>query len=135
MSKNAGGTDKKRYTLKPQKEESIIKLIKKWEMGKHYRDPRYNIDRFTEDVGVNKKYLSRVINRNFGSNFSAYINSLRLADVQQMIGDLGPGAIYNLTALALLAGFSSYFKFSHYLKTAHGVNPTDYFRQERANWK
>ncbi|MFD1166452.1 helix-turn-helix domain-containing protein [Sphingobacterium daejeonense] len=133
MSQNAGGTEKKRYSLKPEKEEIIIERIKQWEMGKHYRDPRYNIDRFKEDVGVNKKYLSRVINRGFGTNFSGYINSLRLGYVQELIDDLGPGAIYNLTAIALLAGFSSYFKFSHYVKTAHGVNPTDYFRQKRAN--
>ncbi|WP_099371186.1 AraC family transcriptional regulator [Sphingobacterium sp. 1.A.5] len=131
MSQNAGGTEKKRYSLKPEREEIIIRRIKEWEIGRRYRDPRYNFDRFTEDVGVNKKYLSRVINRNFGTNFSAYINSLRLGDVREMIGDLGPGAIYNLTAIALLAGFSSYFKFSHYIKTAHGVNPTDYFRQNR----
>lgn len=108
-------------------EKKILRSIKEWERKRLYKDQNYNIDRFSKDLGINRKYLSSVINDHYGVNFSSYVNNLRIQFMQEVINDLNSVSDLNLTSLARLSGFSSYFKFSHYVKNTFGRSPRDFF--------
>ena len=108
-------------------EKRILKLIRQWENKRLYIKPNYKINDLSEDINVNYKYISYVINKNFGMSFSNYMNSLRLKEMEMFIKYLNKGKEINLTLLSKKLGFSSYFQFAHYIKKYYGIAPREYF--------
>lgn len=110
-------------------EKRILKLIRQWENKRLYIKPNYKINDLSEDINVNYKYISYVINKNFGMSFSNYMNSLRLKEMEMFIKYLNKGKEINLTLLSKKLGFSSYFQFAHYIKKYYGMAPREYFEK------
>jgi YesN/AraC family two-component response regulator len=57
------------------------KYIKK---EKPYLEPNLKITDLGEKLGINRTYISAFINTEYGTNFSTYINHLRLIEYEQL---------------------------------------------------
>ena len=81
--------------------------------GKPYLNPKLKITDMCRQLGTNRSYLSTFINREYGMNFSRYINRLRLEELERLRTD---PAQKGVKAMELIqhAGFNSY---RSYLRT------------------
>ena len=71
-------------------------------------------------LGTNRVYVSRVINRTYNMTFPEYVNGRRLETAKQMLLD-DPDAV--LEYVALKSGFSGLSQFSRKFKEMTGVSP------------
>lgn len=113
-------------------EARILNRLKEWENKKLYLNPSYKINDLAKELGFNTKYISFVINRNFSKNYSGYINSLRLNHLILLINELDNDLEINLTSLVKKVGFSTYLKFSHFIKSTYKLPPLKYIESIRS---
>lgn len=59
--------------------------INAWKEAKEYVGSQFTIDELATKLGTNKSYLSFFINERYGSNFSAWVSSLRIAEAKQLM--------------------------------------------------
>lgn len=74
---------------------------------KPYLNPKLKITDVSEQLATNRSYLSAFINREYGVNFSRYINRLRLGELDRLRSSPAHTGNTNMD-LVLMAGFSSY---------------------------
>ena len=74
--------------LLPSDSEKTTMIIKHLESYMHkkkpYLDPKFKITDMTRDLNTNRTYLSSLINRTYGVNFSRLINRFRLQELKQI---------------------------------------------------
>lgn len=83
--------------------------------NKPYLNPDYKITDLVEDLDVNRTSLSAFVNRTYGMNFSRYLNSLRLRELEQL-RQLPENEGKSIGALLGKAGFDNY---RTYLRTVN----------------
>jgi beta-xylosidase/AraC-like DNA-binding protein len=112
-----GESDEKR------RERMITAYIKK-----NYREP-LTLDELAKRLALTPQYLSRYFRKNFGVNFHAYVNKIRL---ESAIKDL---LLSNatVTAIAYDNGFPNLSSFIKELRDHTGTNPTEYRRTHKIN--
>ncbi|MFD0750716.1 helix-turn-helix domain-containing protein [Mucilaginibacter calamicampi] len=96
---------------------------------KPYLDPALNLQSLADKVGINTHELSLVLNKGFGMNFYAYINSLRTAEAIRLIesGQYGRG---DVEAISIRAGFNSRTTFYAAIKKLKGETPSNLLKQD-----
>lgn len=82
-------------------------------------DPGLKITDITPQLHTNRTYLSTFINTEYGMNFNAYINSLRLSELEQMLHNPAYAGFSNLE-LIIKAGFGSYHSYIRSWKRIKG---------------
>ena len=67
--------------LSTQTVENIYEQIMlKFVVEKKYRDPSYTASKMAQELGVNTRYISAVVNLRFHDNFSQLINEFRIKE-------------------------------------------------------
>lgn len=98
---------------KPDKETEIEPEIDRKVFEKHihehrpYLNPDLRITDLMQFFHTNRTYLSRFINREYNMNFSRYINTLRLRELEKLRNDSSRSHLPD-EELVFLAGFSNY---------------------------
>jgi len=89
---------------------------------KVYLNPDLNIWDISARIGTNRTYLSGYINRNYGQNFSMYINRFRVEEAKLMLGnpDLDK---FSLEAIGEKCGFGSYNNFMRVFREFENLTP------------
>ena len=105
-----------------QKLENALQDQKLW------RDPELNMVDLAMLCHTNTTYLSRLINRAYGINFSTYINRYRIKDVCTLL-EQGEASHQTIEALALRSGFKSRSSFHGAFKREQGITPTQFLEQ------
>lgn len=90
-----------------------------------FSNPELTLADVAAAVGANTSIVSRTINSGFGQNFNDFINSYRVAEVQQKL-EAGAGAQMTIMSLAYDAGFNSKPTFNRAFKKFTGKNPKDF---------
>ena len=91
-----------------------------------YRDPGLSLSRLAQRLAIPEHQLRRVIHVGEGErNFSAYLNSLRIAEVRAALDQPSRDGDTVLT-LAVAAGYNSLSAFNRAFKTAEGLTPSAY---------
>lgn len=89
-----------------------------------HRDETLTIAALALQLGVPEYRLRRTINGQLGfRNFAAFLNSYRLEEVKQALGDPAQRSVPILT-IALDAGFGSLASFNRTFRTSEGLTPT-----------
>lgn len=97
-----------------------------------YREPNLTIGALAERMALPEHKLRRLINQSLGHrNFSAFLNTYRLADAKRWLADREQADAPILT-IAMDAGFQSLGPFNRAFKSDTGLTPTEY-RRQRAN--
>lgn len=103
----------------------IEDLIHAWAVRpeKPYLAEGLTLAKVADEIGINPRSLSRVLNDIYEMNFNAWINNLRIEEVKRLI-DAGTGK--SMTDLAVMAGFTDLSAMYRIFKRITGMTPSMY---------
>lgn len=107
------------------KEELAASLLFLMRDREPFTNPNVRIDDIAEMAGTNTKYLSQLINENFGKNFHSFLNDYRCAKVVKLFHDQAYDD-YSLEGIAATCGFNSRSTFVASFKKFSGKLPSEY---------
>lgn len=117
----------KKVQLVPQETINVIlKNLDKFEKKGKFTNNNISLSSLAASIDTNTKYLSYVINSHKKSDFSTYINTLRINYIISKMKSDQNYLNYKLSYLATKSGFSSHSKFSAVFKSVMGVSPSDF---------
>ena len=88
----------------------------------------YSITEFAADLGTNRSYASRFVNKELKISFPSLLTRLRLAHFLRLKEEK-PKAL--IKTLAAECGFSSPFSFRRAFERTYGTTPTEYFKNKK----
>lgn len=97
---------------------------------KPYLNPQLTLEELAQRVGVNPREVSQLINSEYGVNFSAYMNALRIGFAQQLL--MRVPADTPIKAVMYDSGFRSKSVFNREFLRNSGVTPSR-FREQAAS--
>lgn len=129
-------TDKER--METDKEEQKIsqtenyeqlfgEQVKIWLSEKRFLAPQLTIDDLAAEMGTNKLYMSRYINRKHGANFSTWITQLRLEEAKNYMKE-NPNV--KQEEVAIHSGFSSSSYFSRVFSRFESMTPAAWRKEQ-----
>ena len=90
-----------------------------------FLDPQITLKKVAVRLNTNTAYLSKLINENYNSNFSRFINTYRIKEAQNMINNKEQ-MLYTFEGIAKSVGFNSKSAFNSAFKNIVGLTPTQY---------
>ena len=93
--------------------------------GKIFRDSSLSLESISKDLNISSNYLSQLINKISGKNFSDYVNTLRIEDAKIKLKDPKFNH-YTILSIGLEAGFNSKSTFYSAFKKHTGLSPKEY---------
>ena len=93
--------------------------------NKLYLNPYLSLNMLSSELNLSEGYISQVINKSIGQNFTDYINSLRVEEAKLMLlsGDYGN---YTILSIGLESGFNSKSSFYTAFKKFTGQTPLEF---------
>lgn len=110
--------DEKRQSIKDQ-------LVRLMEAEKPYLSSDLTLKSLAQQLGTNSKYLSYLINTEFGCNFSTFINNYRVTAAKKLLVD-PDNHIYTIQTILEMTGFKSKSAFNTAFKKATNLTPSKY---------
>ena len=102
--------------------ENIYRRIRS---EKLYTNPKLDLKTLSDDLQLNSKEVSRLINQQTKANFYQFINEFRVSEFKELLQS--PKARqYSILGLAENAGFNSKSTFYTAFKTLEGITPKQY---------
>ncbi|MFS4454793.1 helix-turn-helix domain-containing protein [Maribacter sp. 2304DJ31-5] len=92
---------------------------------KIYRNPELSLGTVAKKLNISTNYLSQMVNRLSGSNFSDFVNTYRVTDAKQKLID-PQFSNYTVLSIGLESGFNSKSVFYAAFKKHTGMSPTKY---------
>ena len=90
----------------------------------NYKEP-ITLDRVSEELHLNKYYISHIFNERMNMSFTEFVNRLRLENACSL---LEKGT--SITEIALVSGFSSVRTFNRVFQKELNMTPRDYLKQK-----
>ena len=109
-------------------EELKSKILEVIVMQKKYKDKDYSAKKLAEDLGTNTRYISAVVNVQFHTNYTSFVNKFRIEEamtlmVDKRYQDLTMEEISDVVGFANRQSFyASFYKFMN-------MTPRDYRMQ------
>jgi AraC-like DNA-binding protein len=113
------------HVYEKQKNEHVAAFEAHVIRQKRFLDPELTLDKISEEIGVSKSHLSRMINTELQTSFPDYINTLRVEEAKAYLNQ-PEFANYTLVAVGLEAGFASKTTFNNAFKKITGFTPSEY---------
>lgn len=109
----------------------IKKLNEYVSINKPYLNPELSINQLAENLNIQPRLLSQVLNEHFHQNFYDYINSLRIEESKRIL--LDPSNKKNILEILYEVGFNSKPSFNRAFKSCTGQTPTEFKRSIEKN--
>lgn len=106
--------------------QQFLQLLEQEEL---YKDPNLTLDLMAKQMGINRVYLSRSINRCIDKNFNSVINGYRIKDALRIIDADGTLSIMQV---AFDVGFNDRKTFYRVFKSMMGMSPSDYMKAKHS---
>lgn len=87
----------------------------------------YSIEQFAADLGTNRSYASRFVNKELGVTFPTLLNKFRLAHFIKLKNEQPDATIQQL---AKECGFYNTFSFRRSFKAEYGTTPGEYLKKK-----
>ena len=109
----------------PDKSEYLQKLSSYMETNKPYLNPEITLESLSNEISINPRILSQIINETFKKNFKSFILEYRIRESMQILAD---SKHRNLTILEILyqVGFNSKSAFNNQFKLFTNLTPIEY---------
>ena len=129
INNSSNRVNERSYKVTEEEKSDILVALKKlMETKKLYLDSKLSLDDLADQLNVNKRIISVVINDELGTNFYGYVNDYRIHKSKQIISN--PDMAYlSMEGIADKVGFTSKSSFNASFKKATGKTPSQY-RQE-----
>lgn len=109
--------------------EKLLKDISNFEAKEKFLEKGLTLKKLAEHFKTNTSYLSQVINEYKGTNFSVYINVLRINYATQKIYHDKEWRKYSIEHIASASGFSNRQSFSNIFLEINGIRPVDFIKK------
>ena len=106
-------------------EKYLQKLIDHMEKEKPYLDRELTIHNIAEGTGIQRHYITQVLNDKHGRNFFTFINEYRVREAMDRMNDPA-NSNFTLLAIAYDSGFNSKSTFNTIFKNITGLTPTQF---------
>jgi AraC-like DNA-binding protein len=122
-----------RYAGSPLSESRKILLINRLDnimkQEKIFKIESLSVEDVANRLETNTKYVSQVINEQYGRNFYNYINAYRVEEAQKLLLS-GGWERYSMTGIAQMVGFGSKSSFNSSFKRITGLTPSEFIKSE-----
>ncbi|MCH2194362.1 MAG: helix-turn-helix domain-containing protein [Kordia sp.] len=123
----------KKKMQKVQKNETLINDISiAMEVEEAYLNNTLTIYEFSKMVNSNSKYVSQILNSEFGQNFSSYVNSFRVEKSKKLLVS-NQYKNYTIEAISEKVGFKSKSAFNNAFKNIAGMTPSVYRKKQKVD--
>ncbi|RKY78247.1 hypothetical protein DRQ07_07810 [candidate division KSB1 bacterium] len=106
-----------------QKQSIFNDLIQIIEDKKYYLNHDASLSDVSEKLGINRSYISQVINEEFGKSFSNLINEYRVAEARRLLAE-DSERVFTIASVASSVGFNSVNVFNKAFKKYTGITPS-----------
>lgn len=120
-------TEKLKSSKTDNYEQLFGEQVKRWISEKRFLAPQLTIDVLAAEMGTNKLYMSRYINRKHGTNFSTWITKLRLEEAKSYMRE-NPNV--KQEEVAIYSGFSSSSYFSRVFSRFESKTPAAWRKEQ-----
>lgn len=120
-------TEEQKSSKTDNYEQLFGEQVKKWLSEKRFLAPQLTIDDLAAEMGTNKLYMSRYINRKHGDNFSTWITKLRLEEAKSYMRE-NPNV--KQEEVAIHSGFSSSSYFSRVFSRFESMTPAAWRKEQ-----
>ncbi len=111
-------------TLDDETRNRLVKDLQRlMSTDKPYLNSELTIHSLSQQLSTNTKYLSYIINKEFGLNFNSYINKFRI-DEAKRIFKTEEGKLYTMEAISEQIGFRSKSTFNSAFKKYTNMTPS-----------
>lgn len=119
--------NKNNATFKSAKQSNnrFDEIDSKIKEDKLYTNPYLSLENLAKIFNLSEGYISQLINNHTNTNFSTYINNLRVEEAKAIL-DNNDFSNYTITAVGFEAGFNSKSAFYSAFKKQTGSSPLDY---------
>lgn len=98
------------------------KVLNHVSIERSYLNPDLTIKQLAEEVGLQSYQLSRMINSDFGINFSQFVNNFRIEEAKKLLLETD----YKILAIAYESGFKNKTTFNRAFKKHTGSSPKEF---------
>ncbi|SHF68614.1 helix-turn-helix domain-containing protein [Chryseobacterium vrystaatense] len=121
--------DDSSLSMSAEKEEELVRRLKDFEKQELYLDQNISRPKMASSLHTNTKYLSYIIRKYRGLDFSDYINQNRINYITKKLYTEPSFRIYKISYLAELCGYSSHSRFANIFKKQMNISPSDFISQ------
>ena len=114
--------------LMDEMKEKILNIIV---MQKKYKDKDYSAKKLADDLGINTRYISAVVNVRFHMNYTSFVNKFRIEEAMAILVDRRYQNL-NMEEVSDMVGFSNRQSFYASFFKLMGMTPRDYRLQHLA---
>ncbi len=119
----------RKYKKNPLEPEIVRQYTKRllglMEAGRPYLDSSLNMDSLSEAVGIQRHYISQILNIELERSFYDFVNQYRIREAKDILTDPGKRDL-NILNIALEVGFNSSVSFNRAFKRHTGLTPSQY---------
>ena len=94
-------------------------------VNQKYKDKHYSAKQLAKDLGTNTRYVSTVINRQFGMNYTSFVNKFRIEEAMRLLKDDRMSHL-NIEEVSDAVGFSTRQSFYTSFKRIVWMTPREY---------
>lgn len=124
-----GSDSVQKYSRSGLKSNEAARLLKKlliyMEKEKPYLDRDLTIYHLATKTGIQKHYITQILNETYNRNFFSFINEYRVKEVIERMKDPANDN-FTILAIAYDAGFNSKSTFNTIFKSMTGLTPSEY---------
>ncbi len=102
--------------------EKILEILV---MQKKYKDKDYSAQKLAQDLGINTRYISAVVNTKFHCNYTTFVNKYRIDDAMDILNDKRYQNL-KMEEISDLVGFSNWQSFYASFYRFNNMTPRDY---------
>ncbi|CAL2081168.1 helix-turn-helix transcriptional regulator [Tenacibaculum sp. 190524A02b] len=108
---------------------SILEKLTSFEEKEKFVQKSYTLSSLAKELKTNSSYLSKVINSSKGTNFSNYINNLKIDYSVNRLKNDKKFRSYTITAIAKESGFNTAQSFTKAFQKKTGLYPSYFIKQ------
>lgn len=117
---------RKLLITKERRDELTDRISDVMKNPEFYCDPECSIDRLAAAIESNARYVSEVINDEYGMNFRAFLNKYRIKEAMRRLEDIDNYGNLTIKAVAESVGYKSQATFISVFTKETGLKPSLY---------
>lgn len=118
--------------LSAEQRKGLLRLITDvMENTDEYCQPKFSLEKLSDIVGSNSRYVSQIINETYGKNFRTFVNEFRIREAARRLLDTAVYGHLTIKGIGESVGFKSYANFTETFRKIIGMSPSVYLKMAR----